>query len=155
MPRSSHRSGSRSKSKDPDATEQGQHSDGSEAPDEDEIEYRSDPRGGGWGEGDYAKAPTQTLQAGAGDCEDLTILMLSLSTSLGIESYMAFTDTHAYPIICFPQRYRSVRAFRVGDSYCYDTEPTRRGATLGEKKDPAKVNAVLDPLRKEQVSVRW
>ncbi len=62
-----------------------------------EIAYRNDPRG----QGDYVKSPRETLAAGAGDCEDKTILLVSLLESLGNKTYMVFTETHTYPLVCY------------------------------------------------------
>jgi len=82
------------------------------------IDYRNDPRG----RGDYVKTPAQTLDARAGDCEDKTILLVSLLESLGNHTYMVFTDSHTYPMVCYntpldtllaeKQRALGPRAFR-------------------------------------------
>ena len=72
----------------------------------DEIAYRSDPRGGD----DYVKSPQETLAAGAGDCEDKTILLTSLLESLGNRTYLVFTRDHVWPLVCFdaplPEQWR-------------------------------------------------
>jgi transglutaminase-like putative cysteine protease len=63
----------------------------------DEVAYRSDPRGGP----DYVKSPQQTLDAAAGDCEDKSILLISLLETLGHHTYMVFGYKHAYALDCF------------------------------------------------------
>ena len=65
----------------------------------DEVAYRTDPRG----TDDYIKSPQETLAANAGDCEDKTILLISLLESLGVRTYMVFTRSHAYPMACFDE----------------------------------------------------
>lgn len=63
----------------------------------DEVLYRSDPRG----EGDYVKSPQETLAANAGDCEDKSILLVSLLEALGNRTWLVFTKDHAWPLVCF------------------------------------------------------
>ena len=52
-----------------------------------EISYREDPHDGD----DYIKDPLDTLKSKSGDCEDQTILLISLLESVGKKSYMIFT----------------------------------------------------------------
>jgi hypothetical protein len=75
----------------------------------DEVAYRTDPEGGP----DYIKNPQETLAANAGDCEDKTILLISLLQSLGNHTYMAFTSSHAYPWVCFEQELRDLWLDRI------------------------------------------
>lgn len=63
----------------------------------DEVAYRADPRGGE----DYIKGPQETLAAGAGDCEDKSLLMASLLEALGNRTWLVFTRDHVWPLVCF------------------------------------------------------
>ncbi len=66
----------------------------------DKVKYRTDPLSRPM-EGDYPKPPTQTLEAMAGDCEDKSILLLSLLGTIGIPGYMVFEEGHAHALVCF------------------------------------------------------
>ncbi|AEH61420.1 transglutaminase domain protein [Methanosalsum zhilinae DSM 4017] len=55
------------------------------------INYVSDPRGT-----DYWAPASETLQIGAGDCEDYAILIISMVESVGGTGRMYVTDTHAF-----------------------------------------------------------
>lgn len=70
------------------------------------IRYRRDPRGGADppGRTDHVQSPTETLRLGAGDCEDQSILLVSLLGSVGFKTYLAFTTDHVYPLVCFERR---------------------------------------------------
>lgn len=62
-----------------------------------EIYYVSDP-----GDGvEYAKDPITTLIAGGGDCEDQTLLLCSMLESVGVKTYIAFTDEHVFALVEF------------------------------------------------------
>ena len=65
------------------------------------ITYRKDPRG----QTDFVQKATETLEAGAGDCEDQSILLASLLEAVGKRSLLAFTSDHAYPVVCFDKRF--------------------------------------------------
>jgi len=49
---------------------------------------------------EHIQSPQATLQIGAGDCEDLSILLASLLDNVGIPNYLVFTDNHAYTLAC-------------------------------------------------------
>lgn len=49
---------------------------------------------------EHIQSPQATLQIGAGDCEDLSILLASLLDNVGIPNYLVFTETHAYTMAC-------------------------------------------------------
>lgn len=49
---------------------------------------------------EYIQPPATTLQVGAGDCEDLSILLASLLENVGIPTYLVFTPDHAYILAC-------------------------------------------------------
>jgi len=91
------------------------------------IKYRSDPNVNY----DYIKPPKQTLEAMSGDCEDQTILLISLLESLGINSYMVFTSDHVYPLVCFKKAIRGKKFMKIENKYCYHLEPTAKGSTIG------------------------
>ena len=55
------------------------------------IQYISDPRGG-----DYWADPNETLQVGAGDCDDYATLMAALIEAIGGTSRIYLTDDHAF-----------------------------------------------------------
>lgn len=78
----------------------------------DRIKYRSDPLARPM-EGDYPKPPKQTLEATAGDCEDKSILLLSLLGSIGIPGYMVFEEGHAHALVCFERPIDELMVERV------------------------------------------
>ena len=78
----------------------------------DQIDYRTDPVAQPFA-GDYPKPPTQTLAAGAGDCEDKTILLISLLGTIGINSLMVFEEGHAHALVCFDNRIETLMAQRL------------------------------------------
>jgi len=45
------------------------------------------------------QTPQQTIQRKQGTCEDLSILLCSLLTNIGLSSYLVFTDTHVYTTV--------------------------------------------------------
>ncbi|MBN1134431.1 MAG: transglutaminase family protein [Methanosarcinaceae archaeon] len=55
------------------------------------IQYISDPRGT-----DYWALPNETLNIGAGDCDDYSILLSSLIEAIGGTTRIYLTDTHAF-----------------------------------------------------------
>ena len=57
------------------------------------FEYISDPE-----DEELIRSPYETIQLKGGDCEDLSILLISLLENIGISSYLVLTDTHAYAI---------------------------------------------------------
>jgi len=60
----------------------------------DNIQYISDPRGR-----DLWSEPRDTLQVGAGDCDDYAILLASLVESIGGTARIYMTDTHAFAAV--------------------------------------------------------
>jgi len=60
-----------------------------------EYKYFSDAR-----DNEHIQTPAETKQFKGGDCEDLTILLNSLLENIGIETYMVFTEDHAYSLAC-------------------------------------------------------
>lgn len=59
-----------------------------------DVDYISDPRGS-----DYWVGPGETLEIGAGDCDDYAITMASLVEAIGGTSRIYLTDTHAYAAV--------------------------------------------------------
>ena len=80
----------------------------------DRIAYRNDPTSTR-AEGDYPKTPLHTLQAEAGDCEDKTILLISLLGTLGIRSYMVFEAEHAHALVCFDAQIEDLLSASIRD----------------------------------------
>jgi len=60
-----------------------------------DIGYLSDPVAR-----EYIQPPEVTLQIGAGDCEDLSILLSSLLENVGVPTYLVFVPGHAYALAC-------------------------------------------------------
>ncbi|MDF7799213.1 transglutaminase-like domain-containing protein [Pontiellaceae bacterium B1224] len=66
-----------------------------------DIMYISDP-----GDGlEYAKDPLSTLISGGGDCEDQSVLLCSLLESVGVKTYLAFTEDHVFVLVRFQKSY--------------------------------------------------
>ncbi len=74
----------------------------------DRIEYRNDPRGG-----ELVRGPAETVALQAGDCEDKSILLVSLLESVGHHSYMVFTPDHAYALDCYSQALEQMIRARI------------------------------------------
>lgn len=57
------------------------------------YQYISDPE-----DEEVIQSPGETIKRNGGDCEDLTILLISLLENIGMDSYLVLTDTHAYAL---------------------------------------------------------
>ena len=57
--------------------------------------YYSDPR-----YRELIQSPQDTIYLRGGDCEDLTILLISLLENIGIKTYFVMTEDHAYALAC-------------------------------------------------------
>ncbi len=57
------------------------------------FKYISDPE-----DEEVIQSPFETIKIKGGDCEDLSILLISLLENIGITSYLVLTDTHAYAL---------------------------------------------------------
>ncbi|NOZ82728.1 MAG: transglutaminase domain-containing protein, partial [Euryarchaeota archaeon] len=57
--------------------------------------YYSDPRSR-----EFIQTPSETIYVRGGDCEDLTILLISLLENIGIKTYFVMTEDHAYALAC-------------------------------------------------------
>jgi hypothetical protein len=93
----------------------------------------------------------------AGDCEDQTILLMSMLESVGIDSLIVFTEGHAYPMACtqdpIPPRSRYLaRDTQVYDfsraetPYCYPLEPTDEDTRIGYNYDYEAFIFAVDPV---------
>lgn len=145
----------------------------------DNIKYRRDPRGGP----DYVQSPADTVSMGAGDCEDQTILLVSLLESIGNNTFVAFTSDHVYPLVCYDRPLgqllrdltatkartdrgyvrallpksldaKTFEAYTIGGKHCYALEPTSKGSWLGFAHDTKQIEAVIDPVTRRPVRFR-
>jgi len=116
-----------------------------------EIHYVSDP-----GDGvEYAKDPISTLIAGGGDCEDQTLLLCSMLESVGVKTYIAFTDDHVFALVQFNQSNPDpavVPHLFIDGIPCYALDAADPGATIGRcASAPYEVKRVFDVRRKAPV----
>lgn len=99
----------------------------------DDIEYRNDPRGD-----ELIREPAETLDLRAGDCEDKSILLVSLLESVGHHSYMVFTPDHAYALDCYPQTLE-----RMIDDQIAGTSGGRYLLDIAPRRDPSQLRAAI------------
>ncbi len=95
-----------------------------------EINYLSDPDDGL----EYVNDPLTTMLAEAGDCEDQTLLLCSLLESVGVKTYMAFTDQHVFVLVRFSKSYAELSAaphVYIDEWPCYALDPADPGAVIG------------------------
>lgn len=77
------------------------------------VDYVSDP-----GDMDYWAKPTETLNNGAGDCEDYAILVASLVESIGGTTRIYLTDDHAFAAAYMGNENESIPAIEaIGEYY--------------------------------------
>jgi len=116
-----------------------------------DIYYVSDPDDGL----EHAKDPLTTLIAGAGDCEDQTLLLCSLLESVGVKTYIAFTDDHVFTLVSFSKNYPELDAepfAYVGGKACYVLDPADPDARIGEGSAfPEQLTRVFDVRSKKPV----
>lgn len=144
-----------------------------------EISYREDPNPQSGG--DYIKTPIETLKSKSGDCEDQTILLLSLLESIGKKTYMVFAYRHAYGLICFQKQLKDLlpgdmeyaRTFlpngdlsvidrfssnhhllEIDKKFCYELEPTARNSWIGYPHNLKELKFVFDSVTKEEVRIK-
>jgi len=117
-----------------------------------EIQYISDP---GDGE-EYTKDPVSTLIAGGGDCEDQTLLLCSMLETVGVKTYIAFTDEHVFALVRFDQSHSlpGIAPYLFIDGTpCYALDASDPGASIGGYAvAPHTVKRVFDVRRKAPVS---
>ena len=116
-----------------------------------EIHYVSDP-----GDGvEYAKDPATTLAAGGGDCEDQTLLLCSMLETVGVKTFIAFTDAHVFALVRFDRNYPDLGAepyLFIDGAPCYALDAADPGAKIGDSSaSPAAVKRVFDVRRKSPV----
>jgi hypothetical protein len=115
------------------------------------IHYVSDPDDGK----EHAKDPIATLIAGGGDCEDQTLLLCSMLESVGVETYIAFTDEHVFALVGFGQKYPGLVAVPhvfIDGQPCYAIDPSDPGAVIGRSSaTPQQVKRVFNVRRKAPV----
>lgn len=117
-----------------------------------EIHYVSDP-----GDGvEYAKDPVSTLIAGGGDCEDQTLLLCSMLETVGVKTYIAFTDEHVFALVPFRKSHLLPAAapfLTIDDTPCYALDPSDPDAFIGKcSVAPRMVKRVFDVRRKAPVT---
>ncbi len=116
-----------------------------------EIHYISDPEDGA----EYAKDPISTLIAGGGDCEDQTLLLCSMLESVGVKTYIVFTDDHVFALVRFSQgtRLSGIAPYLFVDGApCYALDASDPGASIGGcMSAPLDVRRVFDVRRKAPV----
>ncbi len=113
-----------------------------------EIHYVSDPDDGF----EYAKNPIDTLIAGAGDCEDQALLLCSLLESVGVKTYMAFTDDHVFILVRLSKPYPDLKVtpyVYIDDSPCYALDPADPQAVFGVSLAlPPQIKRIFDVRKK-------
>ena len=116
-----------------------------------DIQYVSDPEDGV----EYAKDPINTLIAGGGDCEDQTLLICSMLESVGVKTYIAFTDEHVFALVSFSKDYADMDVephLFVDGTPCYAVDPAESGAAIGDTIAlPEEVKRVFDVRRRAPV----
>ena len=116
----------------------------------DEIHYVSDPDDGF----EHAKTPITTLIAGGGDCEDQTLLLCSLLESVGVKTYVAFTDDHVFALVRFSKDYSGLAPAHayIDNVPCYALDPADRGAFVGRSgAPPEQIKRIFDVRRRMPV----
>jgi len=116
-----------------------------------EIHYVSDP-----GDGvEYVKDPITTLIAGGGDCEDQTLLLCSMLESVGVKTYIAFTDDHVFALVRFRNQPTDLDAephLYVDEAPCYALDSADPGAIIGRCAAlPSQVKRVFDVRQKRPI----
>ena len=61
----------------------------------DNYRYRPDPR-----PDNFIQSPFTTMRMGGGDCEDLSILLVSLLENIGIRTYLVLIPGHMFALAC-------------------------------------------------------
>jgi hypothetical protein len=115
------------------------------------IFYVSDPDDGV----EFAKRPTVTLLAGGGDCDDQTILLCSMLESVGLKTYITFTDDHVFALVQFKDRSSSLKVkpfLYINGIPCDVLDASASDAIIGECTfSPLRVKRVFDVRKKASV----
>lgn len=113
-----------------------------------DIKYVSDPLD----DIEFAKDPITTLIAGGGDCEDQALVLCSLMESVGLKTYIAFTDDHVFALVKFPKRYAELKAepyVYIEGVPCYALDPADPEAQVGfSLASKLRIQHVFDVRRK-------
>ncbi|MEE9368806.1 MAG: transglutaminase-like domain-containing protein [Pontiella sp.] len=112
-----------------------------------DIHYVSDPNDGF----EYAKNPITTLIAGGGDCEDQALVLCSLLESVGVKTYIAFTDDHVFALVRFSSKYENLAPAHIyiDNIPCYALDPADPGAFIGRSTaKPEQIKRVFDVRRR-------
>ena len=116
-----------------------------------EIFYVSDPDDGV----EYAKNPITTLLAGGGDCEDQTLLLCSMLESVGVKTYIVFTDDHVFALVRFNPANAGPGAapyLFIDGIPCYALDAANPEAKIGEcTSRAADVKRIFDVREKAPV----
>jgi hypothetical protein len=117
------------------------------------IHYVSDPEDGL----EYAKDPLSTLISSGGDCEDQTLLLCSLLETVGVRTYIAFTDDHVFALVPLPNRSAEIQSIPFGyidGEPCYALDPSERNAVIGTASvGPGRIRRVFDVRKKTLVTL--
>ena len=119
-----------------------------------EIHYVSDPADNV----EYAKGPILTLISGGGDCEDQTLLLCSMLETVGVTTYIAFTDEHVFALVQFDELHPELDVdpvFLIDARPVYALDPSDPGATIGRfAAAPEQVKRVFHVRRKVPVTFK-
>ncbi len=111
------------------------------------IEYVRDPS-----DVELIQDPIWTLTNRAGDCEDQSILLVSLLESVDIETLLAFADNHVMPVVCLSEPVsneslpQSAVVLLRGDRFCYPLEPTAQNASIGYSQGWSEVHTLVESV---------
>jgi len=112
-----------------------------------DIEYVRDPSSV-----ELIQDPAWTVTNGAGDCEDQSILLVSLLESVDIETLLAFADNHVMPVVCLHEPVdngtlpSSAVVLLRGDRFCYPLEPTAQNASIGYSQGWNDVHTLVESV---------
>ena len=112
-----------------------------------DIEYVRDPS-----DIELIQNPVWTLTNRAGDCEDQSILLVSLLESVDIDTLLAFADNHVMPVACLSEPVsidslpQSPVVLLRGDRFCYPLEPTAENATIGYSQGWGEVHTLVESV---------
>ncbi|MBT8046501.1 MAG: hypothetical protein KJN67_04985 [Pontiella sp.] len=113
-----------------------------------QIHYVSDPLDGF----EHAKDPINTLISTGGDCEDQTLLLCSLLESVGVKTYIAFTDDHVFALVPLEGDYDKLNALPavyIENEPCYALDPSDPNAVIGRTSaNPRQIGRVFNVRRK-------
>jgi hypothetical protein len=117
-----------------------------------EIKYVSDP-----GDGiEFPRDPVGTLLAGGGDCEDQTLLLCSMLETVGVKTYMVFSEDHVFALVHFSagQPLPGIAPYLYVDGWpCYALDPSEPEASIGDWSAPPRTaRRIFDVRRKAPVS---